>query len=333
VLSIGKLAAGQADYYLEQARKRVDVATSVGTGVEDDYVQGTEAPGVWIGTGSKEVHAVGVVDREGLTRALDRRDPATGRELVAPHSRRVPGFDVTFSAPKSVSVVFGLADDPVRDIVRDAHEAAVTDALGYLERVAARGRRGAGGTISIQGSGVVGAAFRHRTSRAGDPQLHTHVLIANLVKGADGRWSALDGRAIFQHAKTAGYLYEARLRARLTERLGVEWTPVRNGIADIDGVPKEALRAFSRRRVEIEEELLRRGESSASAARMATLSTRQRKDYGVLPEHLVGSGGSEPRVWALIAKRSSRCSGADLPSSSCSTIGSRHSVVSPRQPA
>jgi hypothetical protein len=107
------------------------------------------------------------------------------------------------------------------------------------------------------------------------------------VQGVDGRWSALDGRAVFQHAKTAGYIYEARLRARLTERLRVEWTPVRNGIADVEGVPKDVLRAFSRRRAEIEAELLRRGESSATAARMATLSTRQRKDYGVVPAQLV----------------------------------------------
>ncbi len=288
MLSIGKLAVGQQDYYLEQAQKRVDVATSVGSGVEDYYVGGTEAPGYWIGTGSQEVQACGIVHREALTRALEGKDPNTGRELVAPHARRVPGFDVTFSAPKSVSVLFGLGEEPLREAVREAHESAVSDALGYLERVAAKGRRGAGGAVSIQGSGFVGAAFRHRTSRAGDPQLHTHVLIANLVKGADGRWSALDGRAIFQHAKTAGYLYEARLRAELTERLGVAWTPVRNGIADIEGVPKEVLRAFSRRRAEIEEELLRRGESSAAAARMATLSTRQRKDYEVLPEQLVG---------------------------------------------
>jgi conjugative relaxase-like TrwC/TraI family protein len=287
VVSIGKLAVGQEGYYLEQAQGRVDRATSVGSGVEDYYVQGTEAPGYWLGLGSEHLQIVGEVDREALTRALQGHDPSSGRELVAPHVRRLPGFDVTFSAPKSVSVLFGLGDESLRRTIRSAHDAAVAEALAYLERVAANGRRGAGGSISIKGSGFIAAAFRHRTSRAGDPQLHTHVLIANLVQGVDGRWSALDGRAIFQHAKTAGYLYEARLRARMTERLGVEWTSVRNGIADVEGVPKEVLRAFSRRRAEIEAELLRRGESSAAAARMATLSTRQRKDYGVVPEQLV----------------------------------------------
>ena len=287
VVSIGKLAVGQADYYLEQARGRVDRSTSVGSGVEDYYVQGTEAPGYWLGSGSASVQAVGTVEREALVRVLEGCDPSSGRELVAPHARRVPGFDITFSAPKSVSMLFGLGDESLQRTIRSVHESAVADALGYLERVAAKGRRGAGGAMSIQGSGFVAAAFRHRTSRAGDPQLHTHVLIANLVKGLDGRWSALDGRAIYQHAKTAGYLYEARLRAQLTELLGVEWTSVRNGIADIEGVPKEVLRAFSRRRAEIEAELLNRGESSSAAARMATLSTRQRKDYGVVPEQLV----------------------------------------------
>ena len=287
MVSIGKLAVGQADYYLEQARGRVDRASSVGSGVEDYYVGGTEAPGYWIGLGSESAGAVGTVEREALVRALDGNDPNTGRELVKPHARRVPGFDVTFSAPKSVSLLFGLGDERLQRAVRAAHEEAVADALGYLERVAAKGRRGAGGAVSIQGRGFIGAAFRHRTSRAGDPQLHTHVLIANLVQGMDGRWSALDGRAIYQHAKTAGFLYEARLRALLTERLGVAWTPVRNGIADIEGMPNEVLRAFSRRRAEIEAELLSRGESSAAAARMATLSTRQRKDYGVIPEQLV----------------------------------------------
>jgi conjugative relaxase-like TrwC/TraI family protein len=190
VASIGKLAVGQEGYYLEQAQARVDRATSVGSGVEDYYVQGTEAPGFWLGLGSEHLGIVGTVERDALTHALEGHDPRTGRELVAPHMRRVPGFDLTFSAPKSVSVLFGLGDEPLRRTIRSAHDAAVAEAFAYLERVASNGRRRAGGSISIRGSGFIAAAFRHRTSRAGDPQLHTHVLIANLVQGADGRWSA-----------------------------------------------------------------------------------------------------------------------------------------------
>ena len=100
--------------------------------------------------------------------------------------------------------------------------------------------------------GFVGAAFRHRSSRAGDPHLHTHVLVANMTRGPDGRWATLDGRHLYLHAKTAGYLYEAHLRLELTQRLGVAWGPVVNGIADLEGIPDEVLRAFSTRRVEIE---------------------------------------------------------------------------------
>src|SRR3954447_24515593 len=287
VISIGKLGAGQADYYLEQAQGRLTLTASVAGGVEDYYVGGHEAAGYWIGDGSNRLGVCGEVDREALTRVLDGAAPNSGERLVPERERRVPGFDVTFSAPKSVSVLFGLGDEPLRRAIRVAHEEAVADGLAYLERMASRGRRGEGGRISIDGNGFVGAAFRHRTSLAGDRQLRTHVLVANVVEGVDGRWSALDGRGIYQHGKTAGYLYEAALRERLTARLGVAWGPVRHGIADIEGFPPRVLRAFSRRRAEVEAELERRGESSAAAARMATLATRRRKDYGVVPEQLV----------------------------------------------
>ena len=92
---------------------------------------------------------------------------------------RVTGFDLTFSAPKSVSVLWGLAPPEVSDLVRRGHDRAVVDALGYLERHATMAPRGAGGLHRIGAGGLVAAAFRHRTSRAGDPQLHTHVLVAN----------------------------------------------------------------------------------------------------------------------------------------------------------
>jgi conjugative relaxase-like TrwC/TraI family protein len=137
VISIGKLAVGQQGYYLEQAQSRVNRATSVGSGVEDYYVEGTEAPGYWLGLGSEHLGIVGEVDRDALTHALEGRDPRTGRELAAPHMRRIPGFDVTFSAPKSVSVLFGLGDESLRRTIRSSHDAAVADAFRYL--VAARG--------------------------------------------------------------------------------------------------------------------------------------------------------------------------------------------------
>src|SRR2546423_11806928 len=178
-----------------------------------------------------------------------------------------------------------------------------------MGRAAAVARRGPGGEHAIAGNGLIAAAFRHRTSRAGDPQLHTHVLVANLTLGADGQWSTLDGRRIYAHAKTAGFLYEARLRALLTRALGVEWTPVRNGLADVAGVPRGLLRAFSRRRTEIEEELERRGASGAAAAQVATLATRRGKGYRVTPEGLAPEWGERAARPGLTGGRIRRLMG------------------------
>jgi conjugative relaxase-like TrwC/TraI family protein len=138
-------------------------------------------------------------------------------------------------------------------------------------------RIGAGGTGQIAVEGVTAAKFRHRTSRAGDPHLHTHVLVANLAEGVDGKWRTLDGRLIYSHAKTAGYLYQAHLRHKLTTRLGVEWGPVVNGCADLTGIDREVILGFSDRRKEILEHLDDVGFSSARAAQLATLHTRSAK--------------------------------------------------------
>ena len=287
MLSIGKLATGQARYYLEQANGSLTRTAAVSSGVEDYYLAGPEAAGAWTGAAAAALGLKGEVDATALDRVLSGEHPASGAALGRVLAARRPGFDLTFSAPKSVSVLFGVGDDALRTVLRDAHDRAVLDALGYMEREAAVTRRGPAGVHAIAGNGFVAATFRHRTSRAGDPQLHTHVLVANLTLGADGQWSTLDGRRIYAHAKTAGYLYEARLRSLLTRELGVEWTPVRNGIAEIAGVPPSVLRAFSRRRADIEAELERRGASSAAAAQVATLATRRGKDYRVTPEQLV----------------------------------------------
>ena len=207
---------------------------------------------------------------------LRGHDPTSGRKL-ARGNRTLPGFDCTFSAPKSVSIVHALGDEFERRVISESHDAAVDAALGYLERQAAFGRRGRDGVHRVDTSGFVAAAFRHRTSRAGDPQLHTHVLVANMVKGGDGRWGAVDGRLVFAHKMDAGAVYQSHLRAEITDRLGLEWTTPRNGLAELAGVPAEVLRAFSRRRTEIEAVLAARGETSAAAAATATLATRHAK--------------------------------------------------------
>jgi conjugative relaxase-like TrwC/TraI family protein len=288
MLSIGKLVAGQARYYLDQAEGRVDVVESVGEGLEDYYVEGQEARGEWIGATRREFALGRSVEPVELRRLLAAVDPCDGRPLrQVSRATRVAAFDLTYSAPKSVSVLFAVGDRQMRREVRAAHDTAVREAVAYLERNAAAVRRGHGGLVVEQAPGLVAAAFRHRTSRSGDPQLHTHVLVANFARGSDGRWLALDGRRIYAHARAASFVYQAVLRGELTRRLGIEWSPVRKGIAEVVGVPRPVLREFSRRRADIEAALKERGTSGARAAEAAALATRRVKDATVRPEDLV----------------------------------------------
>jgi conjugative relaxase-like TrwC/TraI family protein len=270
VLSIGKLAAGPGAgrYYVDQ----------VASGREDYYAGEGEAPGRWTGAGSRALGLRGRVGDEELVRLLSGRDPRSGdllgREL---QPGDVAGLDLTFRAPKSVSILFGVADEAISAQIRDGHEAAVAEALAYLEREACIVRRGRAGRIQLPAGGFVAAAFRHRASRAGDPLLHTHVVAANIAQGPDGRWTALFGRALYAHAKTAGYLYQAVLRDELTRRLGLEWRPVEHGVADLQGVRRSTILHFSQRRSEILAVMRERGEHSARAAQIATLDTRRTK--------------------------------------------------------
>jgi conjugative relaxase-like TrwC/TraI family protein len=277
VLSIGKLGRGQEGYYLQ----------AVARGVEDYYLGSAEAPGRWIGGGCGGLGLSGRVGPDALRAVLDARSPADRQRSLISHRRpdRLPGYDLTFSAPKGVSLLFALGGPELMLEVRRAHDAAVAAALGYLEREAGEVRRGKDGISRLPGGGFVAAAFRHRTSRAGDPQLHTHVLVANMTRGADGRYSALDGQQLYAQAKTAGTLYQAALRHELRE-LGLAWAVRDNGLAEPAGVPHRVLRAFSRRRVEIEQAMAEYGSTSRAGAQVAALATRKAKDYGVHPESL-----------------------------------------------
>jgi conjugative relaxase-like TrwC/TraI family protein len=227
----------------------------------------------------------GTVQENEFTTVLHGQDKA-GTTLRSNLVRaKVPAYDLTFSAPKSVSVLYGIGSDQVSAAARDAHDEAVRQAIGYLERHAAKVRRGRGGRQLLAADGLTVASFRHRTSRAGDPQLHTHAVVAN-IGFADGRWSALDSRSLYAHARTAGFLYQAALRDELTRGLGVDWEPVRNGMAEIRGIDPAILRHFSRRRIEIEEHLHQLGRHTRRAAEIAALDTRRSKAHSVPADHL-----------------------------------------------
>jgi conjugative relaxase-like TrwC/TraI family protein len=194
---------------------------------------------------------------------------------------RRSGFDVTFSAPKSVSLLYGLGDAEVSEQVRQAHRAAIEQSLELLDGKVAIGRRGHEGpgqsATRVGTSGLIGAAFDHRSSRLGDPQLHTHVVVANLALGVDGRWGALSSTELFRWELAASYVYQAVLRGELTRRLGVTWSQVRRGIAEIDGIPAPVRRAFSRRRQQIEQALETVARTDARSAQLAALATRPAK--------------------------------------------------------
>lgn len=269
MLSIGKLGRGQERYYLDK----------VAEGAEDYYSGAGEAEGYWLGDAAEDLGLQGKVDPGQLIAMLGGEDPASGDPLGLRHvpgAGPVPGFDLTFSAPKSVSLVWALGAEGAGAEVKAAHAASVEAALHYLQENACFTRRGAGGHEFLQGSGYLAAGYVHRSSRSGDPQLHTHVLIANATEGPDGRWGRLYHPAIYEHAKTAGYIYEANLREVLSRRLGVRWGEVRNGIAEIEGFEEEQLRHFSKRRAEI---LAAVGpDASADELQIATLTTRAAKD-------------------------------------------------------
>jgi len=284
------LAKAAKDYYL---RKLGEISPR-----EDYYLRGGTATGRWRGSGAAELGLEGTVSAEGLVRLFDGEDPGSGEQLGRQlRMDGVAAWDVTFSADKSVSLLWALGNEEIRRQVLEAFEEATSQAFGYLESVASS-TRGAtktrvvddhghpvlnqNGTAKyrvetwpIPTSGYVAAAFTEFTSRADDPQLHTHVVVANKVKGVDGVWRSIDGRLLYRQQLAAGYLHEAVLRRELTERLGVRWQPVRNGMADIEGFTRHQIEAFSQRREQLEEWRQEQGLSNTPAARqVAVLATR-----------------------------------------------------------
>ncbi len=297
MLSVAKLTPGQEAYY----------ERSVAGGMDDYYAGRGESPGVWTGQGSVELELEGVVEDGQLGRLINGRDPLSSVFLRSHPPRRqitveridpaigerrleqktlapVAGYDLVFSPPKSVSLLHALGAPEVRDAVNQAHLAAWQGALAYLEADACVTRKGKNGVTRERGSGFVAAAFQHRTSRAQDPHLHTHVIVGNLARSPDGVWRALDGEALLKtYRLAAGYLYQSQLRFELTRSLGLEWREPVNGMAEIAGVSEEALQAFSQRRAQVLDYLERQGTSGFYAAKVAAVETRDRKERFDLP--------------------------------------------------
>jgi conjugative relaxase-like TrwC/TraI family protein len=267
MLGIRRIGAGRADYYLS------DLATEL-------PVPGRGA-GRWVGSAA---HGLGLegsepVEPSAFRSLLHGQHPGTGRPLPLASAVRVAAYDLTFSAPKSASVVFALGGQDVARAVMAAHADAVDGAMRYLESHALGAvRRAAGGEREVVAtSGFAGAMFTHGVNRNLDPHLHSHVVVVNAVHGVDGRWSACDGRGLDAHRRAASSVYDAHLRWALTASLGVRWDAAPGHTAEIVGVAPAVLGEFSSRGADVR----RYAFETASSHHVAWAATRPPKTTGL----------------------------------------------------
>ena len=253
--------------------------------------------GRWVGTAAAGLGLTGRVGADAFAGLLQSRHPHTGVQLGSGRTV-VAAFDFTFSAPKSASVLFALGGPDVARAVVAAHRQAVAGSLSYLEAhglTAVRRVRAERRVLAT--TGAVAAAFTHGVSRNGDPHLHSHVVVANLVHGVDGRWSACDGRGLHAHRLAASSVYEAHLRAALSDELGVRWhagDPRRP--AEIAGVGPELLGAFSSRGADIRRHMFETGSRSGRGARVAWAVTRPAKAPSAPFDEQVGRWSRQARA-------------------------------------
>jgi conjugative relaxase-like TrwC/TraI family protein len=301
MLSVARLRPSSAarGYYERAAAKDADWAAWTGAPVSE-----------WAGRARAALAREGAVQPGELTRLLLGADPATGAPLRptaplrtlprgrsgppgagVPHrpatARPVAGFDLVFSAPKSISLMLAIAEDEACGVAA-AHRLAWQDALEFLEAHACVVRRTGTG---VTGIGYVGAAYAHYANRDGDPHLHTHVVIANQTQAIDdpSRWRALDAVPLLVGwRRAARAIYEARLRYELTMRFGVAWHRTPGGGLELAAITRAAIRATSGRAAAVRAHAGRHGVRTAYGARVAGQATRApRRAFGCQDRRLV----------------------------------------------
>jgi conjugative relaxase-like TrwC/TraI family protein len=265
MLGMHGIGRDRADYYLSDLGRELPVA----------------GPGRWAGNAAQRLGLDGPVQAGPFMRMLEGRHPHSGVVLGSGRAS-VAAFDLTFSAPKSVSVLFALAGADAARAVVAAHGAAVDGSLSYLEGHGITAvRRSGPDRVVLPTSGALAAVFTHGVSRSGDPHVHSHVVLANLVHGSDGRWGACDRRGIAAHRLAASAVYEAHLRAGLSATLGLRWTGSPGRSAEVAGVGSELLAEFSSRGADIRRHMHEHGARSGRGARVAWAATRPDKAPGV----------------------------------------------------
>ena len=284
-----KLAVGRAGYYTREIAKD-----------REEYLSGKgEAPGVFHGGSARALGLEGECSPEAFKRLFAWQDPRSGEQLGrAPRADAMPAWDLVFRPHKDVSVLYGLGDAGTSREVAAAHQAGVRAAVAYLDRQVGT-RTGRHGAEHVGGEGLLAVGFTHRTSRAGDPLLHTHLIIANRTRGPDGQWRTLDGREVYQHRLAADAVYQATYQVELSRSLGVRWAPAdRWGNRAIEGMPEELRRSFSKRHQQISAELQRQEAQgkhrTPRLVRKVVHQTRPAKTHET-PETLYGRWQQEAR--------------------------------------
>jgi conjugative relaxase-like TrwC/TraI family protein len=246
---------------------------------EDYYTSGGEPAGIWSGLGARLLELNGQIDNSEY-RSIFRGYAPDGTALCErPGDGHRSGWDLTFSAPKSVSILWARSDANLRQEIQAGQLKAVRQALAFIEKHAAVTRRGHAGYKQEAVTGLVAALFEHSTSRAQDPQLHTHCLIANVAPRTDGSWGTIESRQLFLWQKAAGAVYRSTLANHLRE-IGFEISqPETASHFEVEGIPQGICERFSKRAEAIEAALadLNIASSASHIGNAVKLTTRTHK--------------------------------------------------------
>ena len=306
MLTISKLKRWSINYYIDTATAAEHAARDLaraGGGLGEYYSERETRTPVWLLVGDTHTTAtlVGLTDAQRAGRDADAAVVARwlddGITPNAAHGRAfgergVHGFDLTFCAPKSVSLVRALRrDDVVAKAIADAHTTALSEAMEYLARHAGytrvhNARTGEKDLVHLPG--LVAIAYQHETSRCGDPHLHTHVIVPNRPARADGQLVSIYGTSLYHEARAAGVIYQATLRRELHQSMGFEWAPVdpSTGMAELAGVDRDTITAWSRRSSQVREWAANNLKVVDGPLSAAQLATAQKATRPAKPEEL-----------------------------------------------
>jgi len=345
-MSIRRMTLGEGYRYLINSVARGDGAAHAASNLTLYYAESGTPPGRFLGSGlaglgdGRGIDIGAIVSEEHLFRMLGMmQDPISGEQLGRPPitttvadgqgtRRPVAGFDLTFSVPKSVSVMWALGGVDTQAAIHAAHVHALRFVIGYAEQHVFTSRSGKHGVVQADIRGVIAAAFDHWDSRSGDPQLHTHVAVLNRVQTTDGTWRTLDSRSLFKSAVALSEMYNGVLSDYLTAALGVGWEPVTRRLSltpkfEIVGVPAALCEEFSQRCKEIETTAIRLADTFAhehgrpptsrellKLRQQATLMTRPPKQHHSLAdlttrwrERALSIIDTEPVAWVETLKQ------------------------------